>query len=70
MNKKTVLKRLCSVSSGLTSSMKYEMLKKAKDYALENELEFPAESQKELSNAAKETLGLAIEFSLGNSSFK
>jgi hypothetical protein len=54
---------------GLTASMKFAALKKAKDYALETGQEFPKEAQDALRAAAKEWLRDALFYEGGHPSF-
>lgn len=54
---------------GLTASMMFEALKKAKNYALETGQEFPKEAQDALREAAKEWLRDALVYEGGHPSF-
>ena len=69
---KAQLKKKLTIMSnppkGLTPGMCYEKLKEAKAFAEENGLEF--EKQEDLTIAAKQYLGLALDYKLGNGVFK
>lgn len=61
---KAKLRKLCAVCNGWTSAMKYTKLTIAKKFATDNGLDFPQDSQKELSLCAKRLVGLPDNWSL------
>lgn len=63
------LKRLLDFSRGLNSSMRYERLKAAQDFAHARGLAFPAEAKAALRDAARETLAGALAFEQGRGRF-
>ena len=72
MNKREInakFKRLLNIPNGLTSSMKYAKLKIAKEFAIANNLEFPANSQLEYVRVGREYMYLCIDYELGKGVF-
>lgn len=59
---------LLNVPNGLTPTMRYTQYKRAKIFAKEHDL--PFNKDKELNQAARELLDLALAYQLGNGCFR
>lgn len=64
------LRLLCNVPHGCAWSLQYNQLKAAKKFASDNDLEFPKESQQQLTKVSQFLFIEALNYKLGIGVFK